>query len=105
MSNDKTRTLRFFWPMLHGTISKAMAKCGQKNCKCRKNPNELHGPYYRWTGRLNGKITTKTLTKELAQECQRRIKNYQKLQRKIEELINEASDSAPWTQSDDKINK
>ena len=80
-----------------------MAKCGQKNCRCRKDPKALHGPYFRWTGRINGKITTKTITKELARECQRRIKNYNQLRRKIEELIKEASDSAPWTQSDKEI--
>jgi len=102
MSKQKTRTLHFEWPFLHGTISQAMAKCGQKNCRCRKDPKALHGPYHRWTGRLNGKITTKTLTKELAEECQRRIENYQKLQKNIEKLVEEAADSAPWAQSGEK---
>jgi hypothetical protein len=102
MSNKKLRSLKFTWPMLHGTISIAMAKCGQKNCKCRKDPSSLHGPYYRWTGRLNGKITTKTITRELAQECEKRIKNYQKLVKDIEKLIEEASLTAPWLLQDKK---
>ena len=102
MSNQRKRILQFEWPILHGTVSKAMAKCGQKNCRCKKDPKALHGPYYRWTGRLNGKITTKTITKELLEECQRRIERYQQLQKKLEELIQEASDSAPWHQSEEK---
>ena len=98
MSKKKKRIIEFDWPILHGTISTARAKCGQKNCRCQTDPKALHGPYYRWTGRLHGKITTKTLSKELAQECERRIKSYQQLQKKLEKVIEEASDSAPWIQ-------
>jgi hypothetical protein len=102
MSTQRKKNLHFDWQILHGTISKAMAKCGQKNCRCRKDPKALHGPYYRWTGRLNGKVTTKTITKELAEECQRRIDRYQRLQEKLDELIEEAAESAPWIQGGKK---
>lgn len=102
MSSKKRRKIEFDWPILHGTISTAMAKCGQENCRCRKDPAALHGPYYRWTGKIDGKITTKTLTKELAEECEQRIKNYKKLQETIEKLLLEGSDSAPWKQMAEK---
>jgi len=98
MSSKKNKSLNFIWPILHGSISTAMAKCGQKNCRCQTDPKALHGPYYRWTGRLNGKLTTKTVSKEIARECERRIRNYQNLQKKIEKLIKDGADSAPWTQ-------
>ena len=96
MSTQKKKTLFFDSPILHGSISTAMAKCGQKNCRCQKDSNALHGPYYRWTGVINGKRTTRTISKEAAQECQRWIKNYDKLRKQIEKLIDEAIDSAPW---------
>jgi len=100
MSSKRKRIIEFDWPILHGTISQAMAKCGQKYCRCRKDPAALHGPYYRWTGKMDGKITTKTLTKELAEECVRRIQNYEKLQNAIDRLLQEGADSAPWKHED-----
>jgi len=96
MSSAKKRKIEFNWPILHGTVSTAMAKCGKKNCRCQEDPAALHGPYYRWTGKIDGKITTKTLTQELAKECERRIRNYEKLQKIVEELLQKGSDSAPW---------
>jgi hypothetical protein len=83
-------------PLLPGTISTAMAKCGQKTCKCQTNPKHLHGPYYRWTGLIDGKQTTITLTKDEAKECSRRIKNWKKLQEKITKLKENALNAAPW---------
>ena len=81
MGKDK---IVFEVPLLSGTISKAMAKCGNKRCRCyaKQNP-ALHGPYYRWTGIIEGKRTTITLTKTEAQQCERRIENYRRLQKKI----------------------
>jgi hypothetical protein len=102
MSNQKTRVIKFNWPILHGTISKARAKCGQKNCRCRVDPKALHGPYYRWTGKLNGKITTRTISNQEAKECERWIQNYQELSVDLEKMLEEASDSAPWTRKDRK---
>jgi len=96
MSKQKTRNLKFSWPILHGSVSTAMAKCGQKNCRCQTDPKALHGPYYRWIGKINGKKTTRTISKEAALECRRQIKNYEKLLQKIDQLIGEAIDSAPW---------
>jgi len=101
MSTNK-KSIQFGWPILHGTISTARAKCGQKICRCQKDPSALHGPYYRWTGRIDGKITTKTLSKEVAEECERRISNYRKFQQQLESLLQVAMDSAPWNEDEDK---
>jgi hypothetical protein len=102
MSKQKKRILKFDWPIIDGSISTAMAKCGQKNCKCQTDPKALHGPYYRWIGNINGHKTTRTITKEMAQECMRWNENYQKLQKQIAKLLREAIDSAPWERSDEK---
>lgn len=101
MSNKK-KTIIIDWPILYGTISIARAKCGQKNCRCQKDSEALHGPYYRWTGRLNGKITTKTLNREVAEECELRIANYKKFQQQIENLLKLSTDSAPWNEDEEK---
>ena len=102
MSKKKIKTLNFDWPILHGAVSTAKAKCGQKNCRCHTDKKALHGPYYRWIGNINGKKTTRTISKEAALECQRQIRNYEELQKQIAQLLKEVIDSAPWEQSDRK---
>jgi len=75
-----------------------MAKCGKKNCRCKVDPEFLHGPYYRWTGAIDGKQTTVTLTKMEAGECLRRIENWKKLQKKIALIKDQALQRAPWNE-------
>jgi len=99
--STKKRTIELDWPILHGTISTAVAKCGTRTCRCQRDPQALHGPYYRWTGRLEGKLTTKTLSQEMAEECQRRIANYRGLQQQIGTLLDLAIDSAPWNEDEE----
>jgi len=97
MSRRKTRiTIVAEGPILPGTISTAISKCGKPNCACKAIPPKLHGPYYRWTGFMNGKQTTKTISLEVAEECQRRINNYRALQKKLEQIVEDAFANAPW---------
>lgn len=85
-------------PILPGSVTTAMARCGKTTCKCREDPSQRHGPYYRWTGLIDGKKTTVTLTAEEAKECQRRIRNLQKLQAMLAKIVRAALQTAPWTQ-------
>lgn len=101
MSKEKKRSIDLAWPILNGSVSTAVAKCGQENCRCHTDKTAMHGPYYRWIGNINGKKTTKTVTKKVAEECRRRLRNYERLQSMIAQLIAEAIDSAPWAQSSD----
>jgi hypothetical protein len=89
-------------PILSGTISTVYGTCGKPTCRCHRDRNYRHGPYYRWSGWINGKPTTKTVSEEIARECQRRIDNYKKLQRKIDETVANALDQAPWMQTRNK---
>lgn len=97
MSSEKNKiSIIVSGPVLPGTISTAMAKCGKPSCKCHKDPKDLHGPYFRWTGFLDGRKTTVTLTKEEAEECERRIKNWKRLQEKLTLISKKALMRAPW---------
>ena len=84
-------------PILPGSVSTAMARCGKKTCKCHENLSQRHGPYYRWTGLIDGKRKTVTLTRVEAKECQRRIKNFKKLQAALAKIVKAALKTAPWT--------
>lgn len=85
-------------PILHGTISKAYARCGKKNCVCMSKSPKLHGPYYRWTGLINGKPTTRTISHKLAEEYKIWIKNYRTFQKKVKSLIDDSLKIAFWSQ-------
>jgi hypothetical protein len=97
MSSEKI-TITALGPILPGTVSTALAKCGKPTCRCHQDRKYLHGPYYRWTGWMNGRPTTKTISEEMARECQKRIENYKELQRKIDQTVENALDRAPWMQ-------
>ena len=85
------------WPLLPGSISTAISRCGKEGCACRhRSRPQLHGVYYRWTGFIEGKRTTRTISPEIARECQRRIKRFRKLQRQLDALLTQALKEAPW---------
>lgn len=50
--------------VLPGTISTRHMRCGKRNCACKNDPPQLHGPYIQWTRTLNGKTVTRLLTPE-----------------------------------------
>ena len=80
-----------------GTVSTATAKCGKATCRCSSGKRQdLHGPYYRWSGIVDGRLTTKTISEENARECEKRIANYRKLQKKIDEILKKGIAEAPW---------
>ena len=83
-------------PVLPGSVTTAVARCGKDNCACKAKHPKLHGPYFRWTGIINGKRTTKTISAEVAAECRKRIDNYRRLTDKLHSVIEHALENAPW---------
>lgn len=90
------KTINFEGPILPGSISSTMAKCGKPNCACKDKEPKLHGPYYRWTGVIDRKRTTVTIDEKTMEECRRRIEKYRRFQEKIDQLLAEALKNAPW---------
>jgi len=84
-------------PLLSGSLSEVRSKCGKKQCRCQSGKKEdLHGPYYRWSGYIDGKLTHRTLTEEMMAECRRRIDNYQSLQNLLDKILKQDLQKAPW---------
>ena len=81
---------------MQGSVSQTSGKCGKKNCRCKREPDYTHGPYYRWTGKVNGKQTSVILTKEEAVECRKRIRRWRALERKVATLAKKGMLGAPW---------
>jgi hypothetical protein len=70
--------------ILVGTVLKKFKKCGRKNCKCMKDQEYLHGPYFIWTRKEKGKTVTKTITQKQAKECHKAFKNMKILNSYVE---------------------
>ncbi len=81
-------------PILAGSISTAQSTCGKLNCACKKDPQQLHVTYYRWTRIIEGKRTTRTISKDEADECLKRIRNYRKLQKQVDHLVTQSLNNA-----------
>ena len=63
-----------------GSLIKRMKKCGKPNCRCAKNPDALHGPYYEWSRPKDGHLVHKIVSPDQAKHLKVSIQNYRKLQ-------------------------
>lgn len=86
----------FEGPILPGSVSTAMGRCGKAGCSCKKSRPKLHGPYFRWTGVIEGKRTTVTIDEATMKACKKRIDRYKKLQAKLDAILAVALTQAPW---------
>lgn len=71
-----------------GTVMVLYLKCGNPNCRCKKDENAKHGPYNVWTRKVKGKTVTKYLSDEQAELCREFIQNSRKLDSIIKEMRN-----------------
>lgn len=49
---------------LPGTFFEYSHVCGKPNCRCAADPPRPHGPYHRWTRKVDGKTVTRRLSVE-----------------------------------------
>jgi hypothetical protein len=57
--------------VLRGSIGARRMPCGNPKCRCKIDPNRLHGPYYLWTRKVAAKTVTVRLSAEQARRCMR----------------------------------
>jgi len=63
-----------------GTLYVRKKACGRPNCRCAKDPGQLHGPYYEWTRRREGKLLHSILSAEKAKVLEAAIASYREIQ-------------------------
>jgi len=69
-----------------GSVFKVYQKCGNKSCSCATDKNALHGPYNRWTRKVNGKTISRTITDEQVKITREYIENYRKLNKLLAKM-------------------
>lgn len=80
--------------ILTGSIIKHYTKCRSPGCRCMKDPEYRHGPYYNWTRKVQGKTVTVRLTKEEAdifKEWTDNKKQFYKIIKKMEQITLDAA--------------
>jgi hypothetical protein len=71
---------------LPGTLARRFMRCGKANCRCKRDPPILHGPYLHWTRTIAGKTVTRTLTPEQAERYQPWFDNARRLRELLTDL-------------------
>lgn len=79
-----------------GSISSVYQKCGTSSCRCHKDPDSRHGPYYLWTRKIKGKTVSRFLNAQQAEECKQWIANHRQMQTIIEEMRKLSKKAADW---------
>jgi hypothetical protein len=73
-----------------GTLTRRYTRCTSLGCKCRAEPPQPHGPYWKWTRKIDGKTVTRRLSDHQAALYQEWIAN----DRRLRELIDQMRDIA-----------
>ena len=83
-----------------GTLLKRTKVCGKPNCRCAKDPDARHGPYYEWSHLRAGKLLHRVVSPHQAQILRQAIMNQRKLKKlmrdwevETERLVDAAADS------------
>ena len=70
-----------------GSLTRRMTRCGKPNCRCAKDPDARHGPYFEW-GRMEGGRQVSTYVSEeeavLLRDAMRNHRRIKKLLRRWE---------------------
>jgi len=63
-----------------GTLLSRTKVCGQPGCRCAKDPEARHGPYFEFNRRLDGRLTHRAVTPALVADVQRALDNHRRIQ-------------------------
>lgn len=71
---------------LPGTLLVEAQRCGKVNCSCHAEPPRLHGPYARWTRKIDNKTVTRNLSETELAEYEPFFENARRLRALLAEL-------------------
>ena len=74
-----------------GSLSEQFNVCGKPNCKCKADPPEKHGPYFRLTYTRKGKNSTRSVRIAHVQAVKDQVKSYQLFKNLVDEWVGLAS--------------
>ncbi len=69
-----------------GSVTDRWKKCGKPACRCQRDPDEWHGPYYQWSWKTGGRTASIALSLEQAEVVRQWVENNRRLERIIKRL-------------------
>ena len=75
-----------------GSLSEQFNVCGTPNCKCKADPPEKHGPYYRLNFTRKGKGHTRSVRIADVPAVKQQVNNYRLFKDLIDEWVDLASE-------------
>ncbi|EQD56958.1 hypothetical protein B2A_05040, partial [mine drainage metagenome] len=85
---------------LQGSIGERHLTCGRKKCRCHKNTEALHGPFYHWTRKVDGKSTGVWLPVQVADLLKEWISMDRKLHETVSRIEQITREAAEWIHSE-----
>jgi len=79
-------TLAQIGPIKRGSIYKTFSGCGSPGCRCHRDPQARHGPYWLWTGKIDGKSRCRQLHGHTLKLYRQYTSNYKKSKRTLEQI-------------------
>jgi hypothetical protein len=62
-----------------GTLLKRTKVCGKPNCRCAKDPDAQHGPYYEWKRREQNRLRHRIVSADEARSIRKAQDDYQRI--------------------------
>ncbi len=81
-----TTTLAGVGPIRKGSIYQTRLRCGSSGCRCQRDPEARHGPYWLWTAKVEGKSKCRKLNPKTLKLYRQQSKNYAKLKQIIQNM-------------------
>jgi hypothetical protein len=73
-------------PVKRGSIYKTYSGCGSPGCRCHRDPEARHGPYWYWTCKIDGKSRCRKLEGHTLSLYRRYASNYKKLKEALKRI-------------------
>jgi len=83
-----TNALAGLGPIRKGTVYQTRLRCGSSGCRCHRDPDARHGPYWFWTAKVEGKSKCRKLNPKALKLYRQQSKDYAKLKQIIHKMEN-----------------
>jgi len=64
-----------------GTLLRRYKTCGSPACRCARDPDARHGPYFEWSRMESGRLAHTTLSPQEGPQMAKAIRNHRQLRR------------------------
>lgn len=62
--------------VLQGSVTERWIQCGKAACRCHREVEARHGPYYQWSWKERGRTASTYLTPDQAEICRAWVQNH-----------------------------